>query len=253
MASGDRAAIHRWWRRHKGGEAAAVPHPRRLWRAVRGRRAQAWRVQRHRGALRTLPSDNATAATGVAPSIEETLDYHVDGHGCGTHKFALFGKKPSEAMCGPLASVEHLHHLNILKKMSYLSREHASQLTADWGTWKKEGDLTTPFELQKEAVAGKWEPTGDAMAQLLAAAAHFADWRRFATLEAHYLSSWNTDLQFHFELLQQMLHSAETLFDFFYNFSYELQINSLFHWTGTRHARSSAHSRAQAFGCTTCR
>ena len=183
-----------------------------------------------RGALRTLPSDNATAATGVAPSIGETLDYHVDGHGCGTHKFALFGKKPSEAMCGSLGSVDHLHHLNILNKMAYLTREYGSTLRRDWERWKEQGELSTAFELQKEAVAGKWESTGDAMAQLTAEDAHFADWRRFATLKAHYLSAWNADLQHHFLLLQQMLSSAETLFDFYYNASYESEINSLFHW-----------------------
>ena len=189
---------------------------------------------KYRGALRTLPSDNATAATGVAPSIAETLNYDVDGHGCGTHKFAIFGKRPSEAMCGPLANVDHIHPLNILNKMSYISREHASSLSTQWDKFKEEGKLTTSFELQKEAIAGKWESTGDAMAQLLAAAARFTDWRRFATLQAHLLTSWNADLQFHFMLLQQMLNSAKTLFDFFYTFSYELQINGLFHWDKAR-------------------
>ena len=179
------------------------------------------------GALRSTPSDNATAALGVGDACAEKLGHQVAAPGCVTHKFSLLGKKPAEAMTGTLGSVENKHWRNITNEISYLTHKEKGALKSHWEYWKEKGELKTDFHIVPGSTSAKWETEGVACA---AVCLHLEDWRRFSVLQTHYLTGWNDNMKAKWNLVKHMLHSADCMFDFWYNFEYETTMNAYFKW-----------------------
>ena len=134
-------------------------------------------------------------------------------------------------MSGGLDSVEHLHYRNILNKLSWIVGKDQAELSSHWAHWQAKGVLKTPFKLVLESLAGKWESTGKAMTAI---SLHLDDWRKFAVRMEYYLTGVSDNMRQHWQLVVHMLHSVPYMFDFTYQFSFELSINGFFAWDKAR-------------------